>query len=155
MCTEHFVANSINPVFLLTDKTPNQLECGPMPNVMAAQPNIGGAVCESSVIPFLVPRRKVWQTALLECRAVTLPIWENARLGRKVNFARDKIPSGGRSPRKCIYSAPAQETAKDRVWLTSGERNPLKFAGCPKLPNRSQPLVGQSSPYYQDMQRRY
>jgi len=33
-----------------------------MPNVMAAQPNIGGAVCESSVIPFLVPRLKVWLT---------------------------------------------------------------------------------------------
>jgi len=31
-----------------------------MPNVMAAQPNIGGALCESSVIPFLVSRRKVW-----------------------------------------------------------------------------------------------
>ena len=26
-------------------------------------------------------------------------------------------------------------------------RKPLKFAGCPKLPNRSQPLVGRSSPY--------
>jgi len=37
------------------------LECGPMPNVMAAQTNIGGAVCESSVIPFLVSRRKVWR----------------------------------------------------------------------------------------------
>jgi len=24
-----------------------------MPNVMTAQPNIGGALCESSVIPFL------------------------------------------------------------------------------------------------------
>ena len=34
-----------------------------MPNVMAAQPNIGGAVCESSLIPFLVPRSKVWLTA--------------------------------------------------------------------------------------------
>jgi len=31
-----------------------------MPNVMATLPNIGVAVCESSVIPFLVPRRKVW-----------------------------------------------------------------------------------------------
>ena len=30
-----------------------------MPNVMAAQLNIGGALRESSVIPFLVPRRKV------------------------------------------------------------------------------------------------
>ena len=33
-----------------------------MPNVMAAQPNIGGALCESSVIPFLGPCRKVWLT---------------------------------------------------------------------------------------------
>jgi len=33
-----------------------------MPNVMAAQPNIGGAVCESSAILLLVPRRKVWLT---------------------------------------------------------------------------------------------
>ena len=34
-----------------------------MPNVVAAQPNIGGALCESSVIPFLVPRHEVWLTA--------------------------------------------------------------------------------------------
>jgi len=34
-----------------------------MSNVMAAQPNIGGTLCESSVIPFLVPRHKVWLTA--------------------------------------------------------------------------------------------
>jgi len=27
--------------------------------------------------------------------------------------------------------------------------------GCPKLLNRSEPLVGQSSPYYEDMWRRY
>ena len=27
--------------------------------------------------------------------------------------------------------------------------------GCPKLANRSQPFVGRSSPYYQDMWRRY
>jgi len=27
--------------------------------------------------------------------------------------------------------------------------------GCPGLPDRSQPLVGRSSPYYQDMWRRY
>jgi len=30
-----------------------------MPNVMTAQPNIGGALCESSVIPFLVPRHSL------------------------------------------------------------------------------------------------
>ena len=33
-----------------------------MPNVMAAHPNIGGALCKSSVIPLLVPRRNVWLT---------------------------------------------------------------------------------------------
>ena len=33
-----------------------------MPNVMAAQLTIGGALCESSVIPLLVLRRKVWLT---------------------------------------------------------------------------------------------
>jgi len=30
-----------------------------MPNVMAALPNIGGVLCESSLIAFLAPRRKV------------------------------------------------------------------------------------------------
>ena len=36
-----------------------ELECGPMPNLMAALPNIGGALCESFLIPFIVPRRSV------------------------------------------------------------------------------------------------
>jgi len=31
-----------------------------MPNVMAALLNIGGAICDSSIIPFLVPCRKLW-----------------------------------------------------------------------------------------------
>ena len=42
----------------IQDAKNRQLECGPMPNVMAAQPNIGGTLCESSVI-----RRKVWLTS--------------------------------------------------------------------------------------------
>jgi len=49
-----------------------------------------------------------------------LPIYENARVGRKVNFARAKIPSGGKSLQKCIYSVPAQDMIKDRAkfgWL--------------------------------------
>jgi len=53
-------------------------------------------------------------------RAVTLP-YENARLGRKVIFAPGKIPSEGKSPRKCIYSVTAQETAK----------HPAKFGWSP------------------------
>jgi len=43
-------------------KYSTKLECGPMPNVMTALPNIGGALCESCVIPFLVPHRKLWLT---------------------------------------------------------------------------------------------
>jgi len=31
-----------------------------MPNVMAAQGNTGGTLCQSSVIPLLAPHRKVW-----------------------------------------------------------------------------------------------
>ena len=49
-----------------------------MPNVMAAQPNIGGALCESSVIPFLVPRRKVWLTP-----AAGLPYSNAANIGER------------------------------------------------------------------------
>jgi len=41
-----------------------KLECGLMPNVMAALPNIGGALCSTPQFG--------WR-ALLECRAVTLP----------------------------------------------------------------------------------
>jgi len=45
-----------------------------MPNVMAAQPHTGVALDESFVIPFLVPRRKVWLTPLLVCPAVTVTL---------------------------------------------------------------------------------
>jgi len=48
-----------------------------------------------------------------------------------------------------------------KVWLTPNTRvpcnkaaktqNPLTFAGVPKLPDRSQPLVGRSSPYCGDI----
>ena len=49
-----------------------------MPNVMAAQPNIGGAVCESSVIQFLVPCRKVWLTP-----AAGVPCSNAANIGER------------------------------------------------------------------------
>jgi len=35
---------------------------------------VGGALCESSVIPFLVARRKFWLTPAARVRVVTLPI---------------------------------------------------------------------------------
>jgi len=68
-----------------------------MPNVIATQRNIGGALFESFVIPFLVPCRKVLLTP-----ADGVPYSDaakkKARLGRKVNFAPGKIPSVARAP---------------------------------------------------------
>jgi len=58
----------------------------------------------------------------------------------------------------------APSVQRRKVWLmpTTGvpctkaakTRNPLKLAGCPKPPDRSQPLVGRSSPYCGDIWRR-
>ena len=78
-----------------------QLECGPMPNVLAALPNIGGALCSTP-----------------QCLA-------DARYTRVL----------------CSNAAKTQ--------------NPLKFAGYPKPPDRSQSLVGRSSPYCGSTSRRY
>ena len=50
----------------------------PMPNVMAAQPNIGGAVYESSVTPFFVERRKFWLTS-----AARVPCSNAANVGER------------------------------------------------------------------------
>ena len=70
----------------------------------------------------------------------------------------------GKSPPN---SVPAQETAKRRArfgWppvtdvaaVTKARRETrCNLLGCPKLPNRSQPLVGRSSLYYQGVYRRY
>ena len=81
-----------------------------------------------------------------------------------MNSVPRKIPLRGKSPRKCIYSVQAQETARHRAkfgWLPLNDvaavmkprcQNPLKFTGVPKL---SQSLVGRSSPYCEDMRRRY
>jgi len=70
-----------------------KLECRLMPNVMAALPNIGGALCW--MLQF------GWHT-LLECHAVTLTIKENARFTRKVNFALAKFHCGATAP-KNVY----------------------------------------------------
>jgi len=90
-----------------------------MPNVMADQSNIGVALCESSVIPFLVSYHKVWLMT-----AAQVPCSNAANIGEcktwtKVNFAPGKIPSGGNSSQTRVYSVPAQEMGKHRakfVW---------------------------------------
>jgi len=73
----------------------------------------------------------------------------------------------GKSPRKCIYSVPDQETAKHRAkcgWRPLSDVSAVtkprpkthwNLLGCPKLVNRSQTLMGRSSPYCENMWRRY
>jgi len=81
-----------------------KLECGPMPNLMAALPNTGGALCST---PQSLVDAQYWN-------AVQYP---------------------GLTLRR-----------RETRW---------NLQGCLKLANRSQPLVGRSSPYYEDMWRRY
>jgi len=128
----------------------------PMPNVMAAQPNIGGALCESSVILFLVARCK-----LRLMPPAQMP-WSNAaNIGERKTwmqskFCTGKIPSWGNSPQKCIYSAPAQEMAKHRAnfgWLplseiaavTKPRCEPIKFFGVPQI---NLPISAASGPKF-------
>ena len=40
--------NSVNWLEQMMTKALTQLECGPMPNVMVALPNIGGALCSTT-----------------------------------------------------------------------------------------------------------
>jgi len=96
----------------------NKLECAPKPNVMAILPNMSGALCESSVIPFLVRRRKVWLTPaagvlcsnaanICECKT-----WMQSEFCTGQNSVM-----GARAPKNVYrYSVPAQETAKHRGW---------------------------------------
>ena len=91
-----------------------KLECAPMPKVMAAQPNIDGALCESSVIRFVVPRHKIWLTA-----AARVPCSNAANIDHKT-WTQSELCSWGNSirgqePQNCIHSVAAQETAKHRA----------------------------------------
>jgi len=97
--------NHENPFMLarriLSKQNAVKLEWGPVPNVMAALPNIGSALCSTP-------------QSLADAH---------------------------------YYTVPCSNAAKTR--------NPLNLHGCPKLANGPQPLVGRSSPYYEDMWRRY
>jgi len=64
-----------------------------MPNVMAAQPNIGGALCESSVIPFLVPRRKVRLTP-----TSGVPCSNAANIGERKIYTEDSYTEASSVP---------------------------------------------------------
>jgi len=80
---------------------------------MAAQRNIGDALCESSVIPFLVSRCKVWLRP-----AARVPCSNAANIRERKTWTQSEFCTWlnsvrGQGPQKCIYSVPSQETAKD------------------------------------------
>jgi len=50
--------------YFLSKGKETELECGPVPNVMATLPNIGGALCSTP---------QSLADAAIECHAVTLP----------------------------------------------------------------------------------
>jgi len=119
-----------------------------------AQPNIGGALFESSVIPFLVPRRKFWlrpAAGVSYSNAVNIrerKIWTQS----EICTAGGKIPGRGQKPQKCTYG---DDQRSCKVWLASGERrrcsnetktqNQLKFAG---VPQTGKPISAVSGPKF-------
>jgi len=131
------------------------------------QPNKGGTICKSSIIPFLVPCHKVWLMA-----AAIEPCSNAAGIGECETWTQSEFCSWqnsvrGQEPPKCIYSVPPQETDKHPAkfcWpplsnvggvTKSRLETSWNLLGCPKLRNQSQLLVGWSSPYRGDMWRRY
>ena len=71
-------------------------------------------------------------------------MWANAqRDGRRAKYRWRPLFNAAK------FVTPTREPCSN----ASKTRNSLKFAGCPKLPNRPQPLVGRSSPCCKDMWR--
>jgi len=92
--------------------------------------------------------RKTWLTPAAEV------LCSNASLGRKVNIAQGKIPSGGKNV-YTVYSSLGDGQTLCKVWLASGERrrcgnaaktrNPLKLAG---VPQPTGPISAASGPKF-------
>jgi len=98
---------------------------------------------KSSLIPFLALRRNVWLKPTAQ-----VPCSNAANIGKRKTWMQSEFCTWqkslrGKSPGKCVYGVPAQETVKGQTsckgWLTSVERrwcsddanmrNLLKFAG--------------------------
>jgi len=138
-----------------------------MPSVMAVLPNIGGALCKSSVIPFLVPHCKLWlmPTARVQCSNAA-NIGERKTCMQSEFFSWQNSVRGQEPPKMYAYCVPAQEMAKHCAtfgWPPLSDVGAVtkprcethwNLLGCPKLHNGSQPLVGWSSPYCEYAWRR-
>jgi len=92
-------------------------------------------VAEVTNVPNTVPKKltRMWANAQLDA---TLPKYRWRPLFNTANFGWRPLLVC------CAVMLPRRKTQ----W---------NLQGCPKLPNRSQPLVGRSSPYHEDMWRRY
>jgi len=84
--------------------TEKKLECGRMPNVMAALPNIGVAPSAQ--------RHKVWLTPSARVTRSNAANIGEGKILTQSEFCSWQNSVRGKSHRKCIYSIPAEETAK-------------------------------------------
>jgi len=112
---------------------------------------------ESSLVPFLVPRRKVSLTPTARVLCSNAANIGEHNTWTKVNFEPVRISLGATAPK--MYSVPAQNTAKHRakfgwppvsdVGAVTKQRRETRWnlLGCSKPANRSQPLVSRRSPY--------
>ena len=131
-----------------------------MLNVMAALSNIGGALCctpQSLADAHCFSAVQCSNTANIRERKT----WTQSELCTWQNSIR------GQEPQKCIYSVLAHEMDKRCAkfgWpplsdvgavMKPRRETHRNLQGWPKLVNRSQPLVGRSSPYCEDMWKRY
>jgi len=158
--TSHRKASK-NKIHANTTNTPHtfpfshfQLECGPMPNMMAAQPNIGGALCESS----LYHAAKFGWRPLLACYSLK-PYRRKQELDTKWILHLAKFRQRARDPENeyIMYQPRRRPNIVQSLvhWLATGERrrcsdeakmrNPLKFAGVPQTP---EPISADSGPKF-------
>jgi len=129
---------------------------------------IGGALWKmmssiSSTISFLVPRRKVWLTLLCNNAA---NIGEHNTCMQSEFCTRQNSIRRQEPPKMYIQcTSPGDGQTSCKVWLTSVEwhrcsnkakmRNPLKFAGVPQTCQPISAVSGTSTPYCEDMCKRY
>jgi len=120
-----------------------------MRNVMAAQPNIGGAICESSVIPFLVSRRKVWLTPSAGASCSNAANVGERNTWTQIEFCIGQNSIRGQEPPEmyilCTGPGDGQTSCKD--CLASGERcqcsNDAKTRNllkCARVPQTNEPI---------------
>ena len=110
-----------------------------------------------------IPRRKVLLTPTAQVLCSNA-----ANIGKRKTWTQSEFCTWqnsvrGQQPPKCTYSAPALKAAKRRTIFGSPLLNDVgvvtkprretrwNLLGCPELANRSQPLVGRSSPRCEDM----